>query len=126
MRALAIMSHQLMSADVPLDDPATADFLSAVFDAAALPQLLSVLAAGTTPAADAASGAIAERRLVAALLLLQNLSGGHGQVRPRLVQGGAIAALVGFLAARGNGGGSAPPGAERERTEAGVSAIQLN
>jgi len=46
VRALAIMSHQLMSADLPLDDPATTDFVSAVFDAAALPQLLSVLAAG--------------------------------------------------------------------------------
>ena len=39
VRALAIMSHQLMSADMPLDDPATTDFVSAVFDAAALPQV---------------------------------------------------------------------------------------
>ena len=59
--------------------PAT--FVAAVFDAAALPQLLSVLAAGLPPAADPASAAIGEQRLMAALRLLQNLSGRYGQVR---------------------------------------------
>ena len=34
VRALAIMSQQLMSADVPPDDPASTDFVSALFDAA--------------------------------------------------------------------------------------------
>ena len=38
-------------------------------------------------------------------------------MRPQLVQGGTIAALVRFLAQRGsNGGGAAPLGAEHERT----------
>ena len=35
--------------------------------------------------------------MVAALLLLQNLSAGHGLVRPRLVAGGAVKGLIRFL-----------------------------
>ena len=80
VRALAIMSHQLMSAEVAADDPAATEFVTAIFDAAALPQLLGVLAA--PKASDPTSAAIAERRLVAALLPCRTSRAATGRCAP--------------------------------------------
>jgi len=131
VRALAIMTQQLMSAIVPKDDPAASDLVDALFDTAAVPKLLQVLTdsatdAPTHGATAAESGdlqdahattvrttaATAERQLIAVLLLLQNLAGGHGHVRPRLIEAGTVEALVGFLKTRAlvtsrDGGGRA-------------------
>jgi len=112
IRALAIISQQLMSPVLPRDDPSCKQFVEALFDANSLSQLLEVLNSKTSPAADAspmpnaaeASAATAQRQVVAVLLLLQNLSGGHGQVRSRLAQGGAVASLIHFLTSRSGGG----------------------
>ena len=57
---------------------------------------------------DATCGATAQRQLVAILLLLQNLSGGHGQVRSRLAYGGAVQSLLRFLSARSGRASSDP------------------
>mmetsp|Transcript_73043 Transcript_73043/g.121940 ORF Transcript_73043/g.121940 Transcript_73043/m.121940 type:complete len:1878 (+) Transcript_73043:80-5713(+) len=101
IRALAIMSQQVMAASLPPDDPSCSQFVEAFFsfDGAALAQLLDVLDAQPPPPTEP-TAATSERQIVAVLLLLQNLSGGHGQVRPRLVEGGTIAPLVRFLVQR--------------------------
>jgi len=100
VRALAIMSQQLMSPVLPLDDPSAVQLVDALFETATMPELLKVLvdvpAASATQAAGDTTG---ERQLIAVLLLLQNLAGGHGHVRPRLVEAGTVEALVRFLQA---------------------------
>jgi hypothetical protein len=113
VRALAVMAQQLMSTDIPIDDAGAADFVDGLFDAAAVPKLLEVLAAAAEPSEPAAAAAAAaaaadagadaatrERQLIAVLHLLQMLAGGHGHVRPRLVASGVVEAILRFLQAR--------------------------
>jgi len=95
VRALAIMSQQLMSPALPPDDSSTLQLVDALFETSTIPKLLEVLAEDV-----AATGETGEQQLIGVLLLLQNLAGGHGHVRPRLVEAGAVEALVRFLQAR--------------------------
>merc|ERR1719440_1795115 len=44
VRALAIMAQQLMAPSIPRDDPTANELVNALFDTAAVPQLLQVLA----------------------------------------------------------------------------------
>ena len=137
VRALAIMSQQLMSTELPRGDASAAQFVAAIFDSAALPVLLKELdgaaaapppppppaAATADPAADAAAAAAATaaRMLIAVLLLLQNLAGGYGDVRPRLVDGGAVGALLRFLSSHVAGdSGQLTPAAAAASGEAEV------
>ena len=127
VRALAIMSQQLMSTELPRGNASAA-------------QLCRHLRLGRTPRAAqgarwrrrrAAAAAAARRRhrrprrrrrrrrrrdafarmLIAVLLLLQNLAGGYGGVRPRLVDGGAVGALLRFLSSHVAGDSGPPPAA---------------
>ena len=147
VRALAIMAQQLMSPAIPMDDPTANELVDALFDTAAVPKLLEVLIE-PPPAAGAAGGmphgggvpgaggllgvdpATMERQLVAVLLLLQTLAGGHGHVRPRLVGANAVETLLGFLRHRaasqqqqaaspyqGSVGGRAPPAGSQSAAE---------
>ena len=93
VRALAIMSQQLMHPSLDPADPSVLQLVEAVFDTATLPKLLDVLSETPAIAAAADDGDTGERQLIAVLLLLQNLAGGHGQVRPRLVDAGVVEAL---------------------------------
>lgn len=99
VRALAIMSQQLMAPSLPPDDPSALELVAALFESSTIPKLLAVLNEPTSLAPDE-GGETGERQLIAVLLLLQNLAGGHGNVRPRLVEAGAVEALLAFLSAR--------------------------
>ena len=115
VRALAIMAQQLTSTSASGDATAT-ELVDAIFETAAMPKLLAVLkepGADAQPLAHSLAGpglgapqatggllATAESQLIAVLLLLRNLASGHCRVRARLVEFGAVEALVDFLHVR--------------------------
>ena len=147
VRALAIMAQQLMSTAVPRDDPTAIELVDALFETAAVPKLLGVLSASQThaaapqpvaaqPGVPPADAATAERQLVAVLLLLQTLAGGHGHVRPRLVSANAVETLLAFLQARAQpqhapaapgyaNGGRAQPAAQSDAEIDGAAGATL-
>lgn len=101
VRALAIISQQLMSTALPRDDPCCAQFIEAFFDANPLPLLTEELRKDV-PTSEETTKATFECQIGAILLLLQSLSGGHGHARGRLIDGGVISVLLRFLADRGS------------------------
>ena len=111
VRALGVISQQLVSSALPRDDPSSAHFVDAFFDAGGL-KLLSDELRRDAPT-DGATEAF-EQGVGAILVLIESLSGGHGQVRGRLIDGGVIAALLRIV----NGSAHAP-----EALEAAASAL---